>query len=82
MLLPSNIPHTIGCPYCCEERQAILQWQFHPHPGGNKSEYLSYHCDKCKLSFTTTESDTISMKIYHSKKRSVYRKSKISKLGL
>jgi len=81
MLLPSNIPHTIGCPNC-QEQLANLQWQFHPHPGGTKSEYLSYHCDNCNNRFTTTESDTISMKIYHSKKRSVYRKSKISKLGL
>ena len=81
MLLPSNIPHTIGCPRC-EEIQAILQWQFHPHPNGGKSEYLSYHCDKCNHSFTTTESDTISMNRYFSKKRSVYRKNKINKLGL
>jgi len=81
MLLPSNIPHTLGCPHCQSgsNQEANLHWRYHPHPNGDKSEYLSYCCDECKHSFTTTESDTISIKIYHSKKRSVYRKNKIKK---
>lgn len=80
-MLPKNIPHTLGCPHCQSgsNQEANLHWRFHPHPNGDKSEYLSYYCDKCKHSFTTTESDTISMSRYRSKKRSLLRKDKINR---
>ena len=77
-MLPNNISHSIRCPHCGQE--AKLECNLHPHPNGAKSEYLSYRCDSCKNGFTTTESDTISLKRYHSKKRSVYRKDKIKRL--
>lgn len=77
-MLPNNIPHSIRCPHCGQE--AKLEWNLHPHPNGAKSEYLSYRCDSCKNGFTTTESDKISLKRYHSKKRSVYRKDKIKRI--
>jgi hypothetical protein len=85
MILPSSIPHSLRCPSCqpfdgWKEQDAKLQWQWHPHPNGTKSEYLSYYCDNCKNGFTTTASDTISLSRYHSKKRSLLRKEKIKKL--
>ena len=81
-MLPENIPHSLRCPYCqpldgWEEQEAKLEWNLHPHPNGTKSDYLTYRCDKCKNGFTTTESDTISLNRYHSKKRSLLRKDKI-----
>ncbi len=84
MILPKSIPHSLICPSCqpfdgWKEQLANLQWQFHPHPNGLKSEYLSYYCDKCSNGFTTTESDTISLNRYNSKKRSLLRKNKINK---
>ena len=84
MILPKNIPHSLRCPNCqpldgWEKQDAKLEWRLHPHPNGTKSEYLSYYCDKCKNAFTTTESDTISLSRYHSKKRSLLRKEKIKK---
>ncbi len=68
MILPNSIPHSLRCPFC-EGKEAKLEWNFHPHPNGMKSEYLSYYCNNCKNGFTTTESDTISLGIYHNKKR-------------
>ena len=81
-MLPKNIPHSIRCPYCqpfdgWKEQLANLKWDLHINTG---SEYLSYYCDKCRNGFTTTESDTISLSRYHSKKRSLLRKDKIKKL--
>jgi len=78
MILPKSIPHSINCP-SCQENLANLKWDLHILAG---SEHLSYYCDNCKNGFTTTESDTISLKRYHSKKRSIYRKNKINKLGI
>jgi len=85
MILPNNIPHSLRCPSCqpfddWKEQDAKLQWQWHPHPNGTKSEYLSYYCNNCKNGFTTTASDKISLSRYHSKKRSLLRKEKIKKL--
>jgi len=84
MILPSSIPHSLRCPVCqpfdgWKEQLANLKWNLHITTG---SEHLSYYCDNCKNGFTTTESDTISLKRYHSKKRSVYRKNKINKLDI
>jgi hypothetical protein len=84
MILPKSIPHSLRCPSCqpfdgWKEQLANLKWDLHILIG---SEHLSYYCDNCKNGFTTTESDTISLKRYHSKKRSVYRKNKINKLGI
>jgi hypothetical protein len=84
MILPKSIPHSLRCPSCqpfdgWKEQLANLKWDLHITTG---SKYLSYYCDNCKNGFTTTESDTISLKHYHSKKRSVYRKNKINKLGI
>lgn len=76
-MLPKNIPHSIRCPYC-DKQEAQLEWQ-NSNPGST-SETLVYYCYKCKNGFTTTESDTISLKRYHSKKRSVYRRTKIKRL--
>jgi protein-arginine kinase activator protein McsA len=78
MILPSSIPHSLRCP-SCQEHLANLKWDLHITTG---SKYLSYYCDNCKNGFTTTASDTISLKHYHSKKRSVYRKNKINKLDI
>ena len=75
-MLPSNIPHLIRCPYC-DKQEAQLEWQ-KANPG-SISETLVYYCDKCRNGFTTTESDTISLGRYHSKKRSLLRKDKINK---
>lgn len=79
MKLPDSIPHWIDCPYCTYF-ESKLKWQM-ANPG-SVVETLVYYCDNCKNGFTTTESDTISLRHYHSKKRSVYRKSIINKLGL
>ena len=87
MILPKNIPHSLRCPWCqpldvhdnlCagwEEQEAKLEWQ--KANTGSISETLVYYCDKCKNGFTTTESDTISLSKYQSKKRSLLRKEKI-----
>jgi hypothetical protein len=83
MDLPKSIPHFIVCPSCTpsdlnwNEQLAGLEWQIDAwgHP------YLVYYCKNCKNGFTTTESDTISLERYNSKKRSVLRKNKISKLN-
>jgi hypothetical protein len=82
MLLPNNIPHTLYCPHCHEDdNKANLKWNHHTPSGGYfTTEYLCYHCDKCDSGFTTTETDIISLNRYHSKKRSLVRKDKISKL--
>jgi transcriptional regulator NrdR family protein len=79
MILPDSIPHCVDCPYCTHS-ESKLEWQ-NANPG-SFVETLVYYCDNCKNGFTTTESDTISLKRYHSKKRSVYRKNKINKLGI
>ena len=80
MILPKNIPHSLRCPYCqpldgWEEQEAKLEWQ--KANTGSISETLVYYCDNCKNGFTTTESDTISLSKYQSKKRSLLRKEKI-----
>jgi hypothetical protein len=85
MILPESIPHSLKCPFCqpsdgWEEQDAKLEWRLHPHPNGKKSEYLSYCCKNCNNAFTTTASDTISLRHYNSKKRSLLRKNKIKKL--
>ena len=72
-------PHCIDCPYC-PYFESKLKWKM-ANPG-SVVETLVYYCDNCKNGFTTTASDTISLKHYHSKKRSVYRKNKINKLGI
>ena len=74
MILPKNIPHSLRCPYC-DKQEAKLEWQ-KANPG-SISETLVYYCDNCRNGFTTTESDTISLSKYHSKKRSLLRKEKI-----
>ncbi len=79
MILPDSIPHWLDCPYCTSF-EAKLEWQ-NANPG-SISKSLVYYCDGCKNGFTTTKSDEISLKYYHSKKRSVYRKNKINKLGI
>jgi len=82
MILPTSIPHSLRCPRCqpfdgWKEQLANLKWDLHIATG---SKYLSYYCDNCKNGFTTTASDTISLKHYHSKKRSLLRKDKIKRL--
>lgn len=82
MFLPSSIPHSIRCPFCqpfdtWEDQEAKLKWNEHPHPGGKKSKYLSYYCDKCKNGFTTTESDTISLNRYKLNKIRIQKIKKI-----
>lgn len=73
-MLPKNIPHSIRCPWC-QEQEAKLEWQ--KANTSSISETLVYYCDNCKNGFTTTESDTISLSKYQSKKRSLLRKEKI-----
>jgi len=82
MILPDSIPHSLKCPFCepfdgWKEQLANLKWDLHITTG---SKYLSYYCDSCKNGFTTTASDTISLRHYNSKKRSFLRKDKIKKL--
>ena len=82
MILPSSIPHSLRCPSCqpfdgWKEQLANLKWDLHISTG---IKYLSYYCDSCKNGFTTTKSDTISLRHYNSKKRSLLRKDKIKKL--
>ena len=80
MNLPNSIPHSIDCPSCQSKQLAKLEWALHPHASGQNIEYLSYYCDNCNNGFTTTESDTISLNRYNSKKRSLFRKDKIKRL--
>ena len=81
MILPKNIKHSLRCPWCqpeglnWKEQEAKLEWQ--KANKGSISETLVYYCDNCKNGFTTTESDTISLSKYQSKKRSLLRKKKI-----
>jgi len=79
-MLPKNIPHSIGCPFC--QGIADLEWQKNSTSMSMSFFYdhLSYYCKTCKNAFTTTDSDTISLKRYQVKKRSVYRKNKIKKI--
>lgn len=77
MILPDSIPHWVDCPYCGVSK-AKLEWQ-NANPG-SVVETLVYYCDRCKNGFTTTKSDTISLKHHNSKKRSLLRKDKIKKL--
>jgi len=72
-MLPKNIPHSMRCPFC--SGIAELEWYT-----SSITEYLSYYCKVCENGFTTTESDTISLSRYRSKKRSLLRKDKIKKL--
>jgi hypothetical protein len=82
--LPTTITQKLRCPNCKpfdgKEELANLKWSFHTHPGGAKSEYLVYYCDICNTGFTTTESDTISLRRYKSKKRGLIRKQKIKNI--
>ena len=89
MKLPTTIAQTLRCPNCKpfdgKEQLANLKWNFHPHPGVKRSsfsssEYLVYYCNICNTGFTTTESDTISLRRYRSKKRSLIRKQKIKNI--
>ena len=73
MNLPDSIPHSIDCP--CGQI-ANLEWVY----PNTLRKYLCYYCNDCKNSFTTTQSDEISMSIYYSKKRSIGRKDKIKKI--
>lgn len=73
MNLPNSIPHSIDCP--CGQI-AHLEWVY---PNALR-KYLCYNCKDCKNSFTTTQSDEISMHIYYSKKRSIGRKDKIKRI--
>ena len=82
MNLPNSIPHSINCPFCMpsglnwKQQQAKLKWTLQ----SQNIEYLSYYCENCNNGFTTTESDTISLNRYNSKKRSLFRKDKIKRL--
>ena len=85
MDLPNSIPHSIDCPSCQPmdgwlKQLAKLEWALHPHASGQNIEYLTYYCENCNNGFTTTESDTISLNRYNSKKRSLFRKDKIKRL--
>lgn len=73
MNLPISIPHLIICPYC--QKESKLEWQ-----KSSFYEILVYYCHECKSGFTTTESDTISLKKYNLKKRSILRKDIIKKI--
>jgi len=77
MNLPKSIPHSISCPYC-NTFDSKLEWQ-KANPG-SITKTLVYYCHKCRNGFTTTESDTISLKQHSNKKRSIARKDKIKKL--
>jgi hypothetical protein len=77
MKLPDSIPHSLNCPYSCHSK-AELEWQKAP---GSVTKNLVYYCHECKNGFTTTESDTISLKHYNNKKRSLVRKDKIKKIN-
>lgn len=78
MKLPNSIPHSLNCPYSCHSK-AELEWQ-KANPG-SVTKTLVYYCHECKNGFTTTESDTISLKHYNNKKRSLLRKDKIKKIN-
>jgi hypothetical protein len=83
MKLPDSIPHSLNCPYSWRHQQyhskAELEWQ-KANPG-SVVKTLVYYCHVCKNGFTTTESDTISLKHYNNKKRSLVRKDKIKKIN-
>lgn len=84
MDLPNSIPHSVNCPSCMpfglnwKGQLAELEWQ----TDTSGYFYLSYYCRNCTNGFTTTESDTISLNRYNSKKRSLFRKDKIKKLNV
>jgi len=85
MDLPNSIPHSIDCSSSqpmngWSKQLAKLEWALHPHASGQNIEYLSYCYENCNNGFTTTESDTISLNRYNSKKRSLFRKDKIKRL--
>ncbi len=76
MKLPDTICHSIECPSCSNDFSK-LEWQ--KDISGN--DYLAYNCSFCKQSWTTTESDEISIKYRNIKKRSIKRKNKINKIN-
>jgi len=79
MLLPKNIEHSLECPYAkCLSFYAKLEWQ-KANPG-SITETLVYYCYNCRNGFTTTESDTISLRHFNNKKLSLIRKDKIKKV--
>lgn len=83
MNLPNSIPHSIECPSCVpsglnwDVRLAVLEWQ--KDTWG--FDYLVYYCENCKNGYTTTESDELSIKTRHIKKRSEIRKLKVKKIN-
>jgi transcriptional regulator NrdR family protein len=79
MYLPQEIEHSLKCPYCAGNFDAILEWQ-KANPG-SITETLVYYCDNCRNGFTTTESDTISLKHFNNKKLSLIRKDKIKRIN-
>jgi len=88
-MLKDNLPKDIDCPFCnkisvlSEENRSFVN----NHISGNGNLYpihinaLIYRCD-CGESFTTTESDTITLKRIDSKLNSIKRTIKIKKILL
>lgn len=55
----------INCPICGKQMDIIISNQEHINSVSKtlkKYKYYQYHCEKCKQNFTTTESDTLSLK--------------------
>lgn len=55
----------LNCPICGKEMKIIISNQEHINSVSKvlkKYKYYQYHCEKCQQKFTTTESDTLSLK--------------------
>lgn len=55
----------LNCPICVKPMEIIVSNQEHVNSISKvlkKYKYYQYHCETCKTNFTTTESDTLSLK--------------------
>ncbi len=57
----------LNCPICGKEMKIIISNQEHINSVSKvlkKYKYYQYNCEVCKVNFTTTESDELSLKTF------------------
>ncbi len=70
---------SIECPYCSEVCDLVSDYNSVHLKGKTVSvDFLSYQCDSCEQSFTTTEIDEVNLQRIEKACRSWDRKQKIS----
>ena len=82
----NNLPKHQRCPVCgdtCDLYEKTIGYSLHPPMPGISHvnvDALSYECENCNESWTTTETDDVTMERFNSNKKALIRSEKIKTL--